>query len=134
MGKIIILKPQLDPETLERDKDLGKKIDLNEMYRLIGCGTVGHVALGHLPSGLGVSLWCDEDGLYKPALLPNREVRGHQLVGTLLVCGLDPASGDSVDFNEIEHALVMAQARGWRKLAANAPKPEPGFRLIEDDV
>lgn len=46
---------------IERQPQIeNKEISLKEMYSIIGCEVVEHVKLKQ-----GVSMWCDEEGLYR---------------------------------------------------------------------
>lgn len=126
MGKLIILKPQLPAEIVSHEGPVG----LEDLYRLVGCDTVDCLRLGDLPTGIGTTLWCDDNGLLNDALV-NRRVNDHVLCGTLLLTGLEPGSGESVAFNDFEAALVLATVRRWPVLPADTQKPEATFRFIE---
>lgn len=69
--KALLIKT--DGTEMEVSPKDGKDFSLQEMYDLIGCTTVEHVALGGQEEGTEVDMWCDEEGLMFDDFVVNKK-------------------------------------------------------------
>lgn len=124
MGFIILLEPGKAARAVEH---IQATVELEDLYRLLGCETVDSKRLGTLPNGRHVDMWCDDNGLLNDAKA-NRQVGSWTICGTFLLCAADDA-GESRPFSDRELAAAIRTARAWPILPEGTVKPEPKFTI-----
>lgn len=129
MGFIIVLEPQKEARAVEHEGP----VELDDLYRILGCHTVDCRRLGEVMPGISVDLWCDDEGLLNDSVLANRKLGSWTVCGTFLLC-TSSQDGDSLPFaDERTAGLVMNVARRWPLLLSSHPKPEPTITVTTWD-